>query len=762
MPAGPFASPPPEGGPRLSDQLRRRLLPATFAVALVISIGFPAVFVALEIGALRRSAGLYAERIALRIEDVVVEAPALWPSQTSRYAAILHGLPRTEPVRRITLFDDSGRPIAEYVPPGDHASIWERSRTSAFAPVHFEGRAIGTVEIGVSYGRVLLNTLVLLGVSTALGVGLAFLLYRHPTAIARSLEGRMYDLVEETRRANSELTRVLGETRRERQAATALEQVARDLTSSLQWDRVLERIVDRAREVCDADVAVFAPYDVERARATVAAVSGARTPGIAGLTIFPGRGAAGKVLETGRSFATADYLADARISPDYRSSISAEGLVSLAVVPVKFDDAITGLLWVARRERRPFGDGDIAMLSRLSDQAAIAQKNAALYRDAQRALTELKVAQEQLVRGERLCAVGEMASGMAHHLNNVLAVVLGHAQLLLGKVDDSALRRGLTVIERATLDGAEVVRRVQRFTQADTRGDDTELDVNELVTEAVELTRFRWHDEPAVHGARIEMRVDRGDVPRITGVVAALREALVNLLINAIEAVAGGGAITVRTSSAGEDVWISVTDTGPGIDEDVRRRAFEPFFTTKGPQRTGLGLSVAYGTVIRHGGDLTLDNAPSGGTVAVVRLRRRAAATARGMDPPQSARPLRVLVVDDDADVREIAQDLLRSMGHETVWAADGRAALAVLETRDDVDLVLTDLGMSEMSGWDLARAIKARWPALPVAMMTGWGEAPPGGESEHGLLSFVVPKPMLAAGLVQRLGVVVPSPGRA
>jgi two-component system cell cycle sensor histidine kinase/response regulator CckA len=315
----------------------------------------------------------------------------------------------------------------------------------------------------------------------------------------------------------------------------------------------------------------------------------------------------------------------------------------------------------------------------------------------------------------------------------------------MGKVQEAGVRRSLEIIQRTAQDGAEVVRRVQRFSRVQPVSD-VAVDLNQLVQEVVELTRPRWHDEAQLRGSRIEVTVEAGIIAAAAGEPAPLREVLMNLLLNAADAITQGGRVTLKTWAKDDRVYCSVTDTGGGMPEEVRRRALEPFFTTKGPKATGLGLSVAYGTVQRYGGTLTVESTVGQGTSVEVSLPTASAATAVAKSATVSAKapalPLRILVIDDELQVRSTLAEMLEEQGHRVTQAPGGREGLSFLESnRELVDVVISDLGMPDMTGWDVAAAIQQRWPGVPVGLITGWGETEITRE-ERSRVNFVINKP--------------------
>ncbi|HEU5319143.1 MAG TPA: response regulator [Chloroflexota bacterium] len=375
----------------------------------------------------------------------------------------------------------------------------------------------------------------------------------------------------------------------------------------------------------------------------------------------------------------------------------------------------------------------------------LAQLNDQL-RQSHRALVE---AQNRLVRQERLRALGEMASGIAHDLNNALAPVAGFAELLVDqpelRADAAQLQRYLQLILTGARDAAAVVARLKEFYR---RGEDTQdfapVDLNALVEQTVALCQPRWRDQTRAEGRPVELMTELGDAPPIPGRDTELREALTNLVFNALDAMPEGGAICIRTyaepptGSGGDrlsarEVILEVADTGSGMTEEVRRRCLEPFFTTKGDKGTGMGMAMVYGTVTRHGGRMEIESAPDAGTTVRLILPAvhedrlpqdaeplEAAGGATPARPAESA--LGILVVDDEPLVRAAVSQLLRADGHEVAVAANGADGLAILHSRP-FDVVITDRAMPGMTGEQVGAAVKRHRPATAVVMLTGFGD---------------------------------------
>jgi signal transduction histidine kinase len=534
----------------------------------------------------------------------------------------------------------------------------------------------------------------------------------------------------------------------------ALRATTADLTRELDLTRLLRLLIARAAELVGASSATVYLWEPAQALVVPAAWHGL---GDYQATIRHGlgQGIAGTVAQTRQGLCVNDYRTSRYANP---VTLHHTAVTASMGEPLFYRDELIGALTLNHESGRTFSAQDQAVLRLFADQAAIAIKNARLYTAAQQALTDLRQAQDGLIRTEKLRGLGQMAAGIAHDLNNTLATILGQVELLRLQARPPEIDEGLQTLQTAATDGAVVVRRLQDFARQRGGGPLTPCDLTQVVTEALEITRPRWREETRRKGISIEASVDLAGLARIEGHPAEIREALTNLIFNAVDAMPDGGHLrfTGRVVEAPEGnspaeppgdlasprvrldtpppAWVELTvaDTGIGMTDEILGRIFDPFFTTKGLHGTGLGLSVVYGTMERHGGRIDVTSAPGQGTA--VRLRFRAAPRDATAASPRSTPALarrRILVVDDDAPVRHTLASLLRASGQEVVEADSGAEALRWLETTA-VDLVLTDLGMPDVTGWDVARAAKARHPDLPVVLLTGWGdqvgtEAPPG-----------------------------------
>ncbi|HJM42776.1 MAG: ATP-binding protein [Nitrospinota bacterium] len=319
--------------------------------------------------------------------------------------------------------------------------------------------------------------------------------------------------------------------------------------------------------------------------------------------------------------------------------------------------------------------------------------------------------------------MGQLASGVAHNFNNSLAVILGRAELSGLLTEDPKLRRNLEIIEKAAHDGANTVKRLQDFARKREDRPTGTVGLNDIVSDVIEMTRPRWKDEAELLGVRLEVGFDaRAEKDTVRGEGSELREILINLVHNALDAMPDGGRIAFATENAADEVIVSVTDSGIGMGPETRERALEPFFTTKGERGTGLGLSMVYGIVGRYGGQMEIESAPGKGTA--VRLTLPAAdEQARDLSTPRliTSASRRILIIEDEEEVTELVAEILQGGGHTAEFATDPRDGLDRFKN-GTFDIVITDLSMPEMPGWLVAEEIRRLNPSVPLILLTGWG----------------------------------------
>jgi PAS domain S-box-containing protein len=408
------------------------------------------------------------------------------------------------------------------------------------------------------------------------------------------------------------------------------------------------------------------------------------------------------------------------------------GLQALVASPLAVEAEVFGVLLVARQATESFSSDDCEFLRQLSSHVALAAHQARLYGALQGAYQDLRHTQQTVMQQERLRALGQIASGIAHDINNALSPAALYAQSMLTHETSlsSRAKDQLGVIQRAIEDVSRTVQRMRAFYMP--RGLELTLapvDLNGIVAQVVDLTRARWSNMALEKGIVIEVRTELApELPHFLGAENEVRDAVTNLLLNAVDALPEGGSITLRTrADPGHHVIIEVQDTGVGMSETTRSRCLEPFFTTKGERGTGLGLPMVFGMVQRHGGELEIDSELGRGTtMRMIFPRAPAGMTTRQavLEAPEG--PLRILLVDDDPMLLRSLRDALELDAHQVITAEGGQAGIDAFaaESRDGrkVDVVITDLGMPYVDGRKVATSIRAIDAVVPIIMLTGWG----------------------------------------
>jgi len=421
-------------------------------------------------------------------------------------------------------------------------------------------------------------------------------------------------------------------------------------------------------------------------------------------------------------------------------------------LPLRIPGELVGLLNVAKDGYAPFPAEEVTLLEILADQFGVGIAAARLDARMDALLDELKEQQRRVVQSQKLRAVGELAGGVAHDFNNLLTAILGRAELLLRAETDPARAEDIRVIQRAAQDGGETVRRILEFSRGQASEDAGRVNVPQMVREALELTRSRWRDSAQAQGISIQVELDLQPVPPIRATATECREMLTNLILNALDAMPAGGTLRLATRSLPDagpgQVEVTVADTGVGMTREILDRIFDPFFTTKKSGGSGLGLSVTYGIVQRHGGEISVASEPGRGSTFSLRFPALAAPenacpAPRDGDPAPGPPPrgARILVVDDEARLAQLLRTFLEMQGHAVWTATSGRQALRLAGCQP-FDLILTDLGMPEVSGWEVAREARRLAPGTPVILVSGWGAQIEPEEVQAAGIAKVIQKP--------------------
>lgn len=389
------------------------------------------------------------------------------------------------------------------------------------------------------------------------------------------------------------------------------------------------------------------------------------------------------------------------------------------------------------------------------------------------ALSELRETQKQIVQQERLRALAQMASGVAHDFNNVLAKILGFNELLLSWPenlnDKNRVKKYIQMTNTAAQEAVSIVNRLREFYRHRKETDIYQpVDLNEVIRHAVELTQPKWKDLMLARGATICVPTSLQEAARVSGSPIDLSEVVMNLITNSVDALPEGGTISICTRVDNDFVIMEVRDTGKGMSEEVRQRCFEPLFTTKGELGTGLGLAIVYGIVQRHRGSIQVVSEEGKGTCVTVNLPVLQQTVASAPTNQVSPRQLRILVVEDEAQVRDIEAEYLRHQGHLVETAADGKEGLQKFRC-GKFDLVVADRAMPEMNGDKMTETIKKSAPTIPVVMVTGFADMPLDQVQAASQPDLIVRKPITQEALHQaiaqafaiRAGTLPPSAGQ-
>lgn len=367
-----------------------------------------------------------------------------------------------------------------------------------------------------------------------------------------------------------------------------------------------------------------------------------------------------------------------------------------------------------------------------------------------RYIVEQERIREQFSQVEKLSALGQLSSGVAHDFNNCLAAILGRAELTLKRVEDPKVRRSLEIIIQSAEDGAKTVRRIQDFARQRRDRDFEPVSIDQILLDVSEVTRPRWKDSAEAANVHINLELRNQSNTYVMGDGSELREVLVNMVFNAVHAMPGGGSLTLSAEETGDDmVLISVADTGCGMPPEVRSRIFDPFYTTKGVEGMGLGLAVSYGIIRRHEGSIEVESEVGCGTTFQIKvpLAKLIIGEQKKDKSGDSARKFRrtnmmkILVVDDEERVRTLLSEILEDEGFEVMSASSGPEGLALFKA-NRFDGVFTDIGMPGMSGWELVRALRDLNTSTPIAVITGWGEGVSSDQRESSEVNWVLTKP--------------------
>jgi two-component system cell cycle sensor histidine kinase/response regulator CckA len=380
-------------------------------------------------------------------------------------------------------------------------------------------------------------------------------------------------------------------------------------------------------------------------------------------------------------------------------------------------------------------------------------------------ITEQKEMEGTLLQSEKLNSLGTITAGVAHEFNNILAVVLGSAEVLEGGFkDEQELKRGLKAIIEACEDGAGIVERMLTFAKVEpSESDYIFINIQYMIKQAMEFTMPRWKNMAQAKDIKYHIyTVGITETPEVFCNPTELREVFVNLINNALDAMPDGGTITMSTQYVRQEgelksdaIEITFTDVGKGMPEEVKRKIFDPFFTTRRPQGTGLGMSVTYAIMKRHGGKIDVKSEVGKGTTFTLHIpiRKNALQKVVTSEPVREieTKELRILVVDDEQEICDILCAYFSRKGHMVKVINNGAAAIE-LSRREDFDLVICDLVMPDVTGYDVVKALNDLAKIPKICIATGWGEKLKPMDEESLTVDFVIKKPFNLSELERKI----------
>ena len=554
------------------------------------------------------------------------------------------------------------------------------------------------------------------------------------SAARAALPGPVRSVLESIKRGFFDFEHDVGSTashlRRSEEGIRRVLEISQTLSSTAPLDELLVRAVDGVIDFTGAERGFIVLADGKGRLQIPVARTMHREP-----IPRPDAQVSRKVIDTIIETRRPVLVHDALDNEDFRARESVISLELRAVMgaPMLRGERLLGVLYVDHRYRtKLFQEDDVQLLAIFANQVAGALETARLVRE--------------FVRDEKMRLMGLMASGVAHDFNNILASVRGHTELLVDRIDPELSKDHLSYILKAAIDGESFVKRLQDFTRVTKSADFRPVALRGIIDDVVEFTRIKWEGEASRAGRKIRVHNEVASDAVVNGNAAELREVFTNVVLNAISAMPSGGLVHVEGGAiSGERVRIAVRDSGVGMSESVREGIFEPFFTTKDRKGSGLGMSIVYGIVMRHGGTVSVDSRLGFGTTIVVDLPRASevaiAPESAPTPSPAKGSGQRVLVVDDDEGIRLLLRELLRRGGYDVLEAASGLEALQVFD-QAAIDLVITDLGMAPMTGTEMATMLKARNSSIPVILLTGWAMELDTDEAPQQYIDAVIGKP--------------------
>ncbi len=524
------------------------------------------------------------------------------------------------------------------------------------------------------------------------------------------------------------------------------------INSTLNIAEVLENIMKYANRVTNSVASTLMLLDEETGELVFSVPTGPKSDKLTDFRLPPGEGIAGWVAENGQHLLIPDVRKDKRFygKTDEMSGFETK---SILCVPLKAKSKMIGVLEVINKvDDTSFTEEDAMLLNIFANQAAIAIENARFYDELKNRYEEEKQLQEKLAESEKLRAMGLMASGVAHDFNNMLAIIFGNIDLAEVEDNKDMFLKRLAKIKKAAVDSANIIKRLQKFTK--TNSEDTPFQLvkfNDLAREAIEISAPMWKDGPHAKGISIEI-VDALTEEEfiILGNDTDLREAIINMIFNSVGAMPQGGKIHLAMYAKDESIYLEVSDNGIGMTEETKRRIFDPFFTTKGVNHSGLGMSMLYGTIKRHNGSIDIKTKPGEGTMFTIVLpkgKEEIEEKVEKLNPVAEISEAKIMIIDDEPEIGVVLSEILSNQGHQTCVFDSGKGGLEAFK-EGGYEILITDLGMPGVSGWEVINIARQIQPGVVVGIITGWDISEE--EAKQKGVDFLINKPFRADYVLQ------------
>lgn len=409
------------------------------------------------------------------------------------------------------------------------------------------------------------------------------------------------------------------------------------------------------------------------------------------------------------------------------------GIVSYMAIAVEYYDIAKGVIWIGTYENnKELSKSNIEHLKSICKTAFYLIQEQKRFSDMQ----------NRLIQNEKLRAMGEMAAGITHDINNILTPILGSVQLLKDTIKEKEVLKLLSVIEICAYDGMNITNKVKRLTKKYNDNDFETFSVDSVISDAIELTKNKWLTESAIKGIKIDIIKSLKSNETIQGNITEIREVFINIIANAIDAMPQGGKIEVITKNKGSKVIIEIRDNGMGMNKEIQKRIFEPFFTTKGNNGSGLGLSISYNIILSHKGSMKIESEENVGTSFIVKLPICESIIKNEEDISKHVIDFEgnVLVIDDQEQIRNVVSSMIKSIANCKIKTCGCDNLDSELKRRK-YDIIVCDFTMPSINGLQVAQKIKEINKNTYFCLMTGWVGSFEGQEMNN--VDFILNKPI-------------------